>query len=404
VADDTSPETEKRSVWQVARLVAATLVAIALLAYVIGSTYWGPLSSCHQQVAPNGAVVTTCGAVGVSDAAVVVAVLLVVLLLLPDFAEVAIPGLISLKRRVAAQEERQQRLEQRFQSFAVASANPTTHIHLEPFLAPQGALEDRAAEAQDKRDALAAGEDTELVPPQPEVPADPESQQLAFGLLALWERLWIAEQEASSLAAKAQASGVTAYGPSFQVTPRTEALLRWYRAFASELTYIRAARNAVAHAQPIDKHTLRTALDLAGTVEEALREIESEQPALTTARGVAAREFEERVVEWLEQQGVVIESRRSGAAPGVVGVQDGIRVVAEIKMASRTLDRNRLRRWIEQTEKAAISPDGTNTRSMLVFTAPNVPPQTHQYATTQNRVEIYRETQPGHFEKLGPTV
>src|SRR4051794_6289793 len=112
--DRREPEARGRAWGRPIRLAAVGIVAACVLGYVLGSTYSRSLQSCNEQVASQtGQVVRVCHPVSASDAPVVIGLVLILVLLLPDFSEVAIPGLVSVKRRVAEQERRQDRLEER---------------------------------------------------------------------------------------------------------------------------------------------------------------------------------------------------------------------------------------------------------------------------------------------------
>jgi hypothetical protein len=115
--DQQAPEDGRRGWVRVIRLASVGIVGACVLGYVLASTYSRSLESCNEQVSSQtGHVVRVCHPVSASDAPVVIGLVLIGLLLLPDFAEVAIPGLVSLKRRVAEQERRQDRLRNTFGS------------------------------------------------------------------------------------------------------------------------------------------------------------------------------------------------------------------------------------------------------------------------------------------------
>lgn len=93
-----SPETQKKLRWFVAALILAGGTFLV-------SRGW---TMCEDKLATTGtnAVVRVCRPLAVTDPPVAGALLLVVLLLLPDLAEVGIPGFLTLKRRVEQQEEK----------------------------------------------------------------------------------------------------------------------------------------------------------------------------------------------------------------------------------------------------------------------------------------------------------
>jgi hypothetical protein len=93
-----SPETRKKLRWFVAALIVAGGTFLV-------SRGW---TMCEDKLATTGtnAVVRVCRPLAITDPPVAGALLLVVLLLLPDLAEVGIPGFLTLKRRVEQQEEK----------------------------------------------------------------------------------------------------------------------------------------------------------------------------------------------------------------------------------------------------------------------------------------------------------
>ncbi len=90
--------------WRPARWTSATLVVAGGAASVLASGW----AVCEQRLATVGAqaVVEVCRPPAMSDLPVVGGVVVVLLLLLPDLAEVGLPGFISLKRRVEDTEGR----------------------------------------------------------------------------------------------------------------------------------------------------------------------------------------------------------------------------------------------------------------------------------------------------------
>jgi hypothetical protein len=79
-------------------------VAIAILAVVAVATGW--VETCSDTVTDAGQVVRTCRAPEFGDGLVVAMLVVLLLLLLPDLAEVGVPGLFTLRRRVEEQESR----------------------------------------------------------------------------------------------------------------------------------------------------------------------------------------------------------------------------------------------------------------------------------------------------------
>jgi hypothetical protein len=82
----------------------ALAVLVALTAVVAIGT--GAAEVCADTLTPAGAVVRTCRAPQLPDGLVVATLVVLLLLLLPDLAEIGVPGLLTLRRRVEEQESR----------------------------------------------------------------------------------------------------------------------------------------------------------------------------------------------------------------------------------------------------------------------------------------------------------
>jgi hypothetical protein len=91
-----------RGWWRLARWLAAVLLLVAGAVGLIVSGW----AVCEDRLAAvgNQAVVRVCHSPALTDVPVLTGLLVVLLLLLPDLAEIGIPGFISLKRRVDDQE------------------------------------------------------------------------------------------------------------------------------------------------------------------------------------------------------------------------------------------------------------------------------------------------------------
>src|SRR5438105_431108 len=76
-----------------ASVLLALIALWAVLTYLLPS--W---RICREHVLDSGAVVNSCAPVGVDDLPVIGLVLLIALLLLPNVAELGLPGGISIKR------------------------------------------------------------------------------------------------------------------------------------------------------------------------------------------------------------------------------------------------------------------------------------------------------------------
>jgi hypothetical protein len=83
------------------------------------------IASCRQQLASNGLVVTVCGPVGTDDLVVVgLSLLLAGMFIWPDLSELGIPGLVTIKRRLAEQEQATRAVEADVQNLALAQPTP----------------------------------------------------------------------------------------------------------------------------------------------------------------------------------------------------------------------------------------------------------------------------------------
>ena len=125
-----SEDAGKFSGWQIARwLVCLAVVAATAIYYFVGVT---EATSCQQVLNAAGAVRQLCGPPSLT--AFVPSLLAIGLLLAPDLSELGISGLLSVKRKVTEQGERQSefaaelgRIEQRI---AIAQ-NSTSKIDLQ---------------------------------------------------------------------------------------------------------------------------------------------------------------------------------------------------------------------------------------------------------------------------------
>jgi hypothetical protein len=80
--------------------------AVAAVLVAIGFVGFGRAQVCSDSVTGSGAVVNTCRAPQATDGLVLGYALFVLLLLAPDLAELGVPGLFTLRRRVEEQESR----------------------------------------------------------------------------------------------------------------------------------------------------------------------------------------------------------------------------------------------------------------------------------------------------------
>lgn len=324
---------------------------------------------CQDQVTQAGSVTTVCQPVAATDAIVLIALLVIVLLLLPDFAEVAIPGLISLRRRVAETERRQDTLEQRLEATAQASAS----VYM-PLLVDEAALDVSLRRVR--------GEEEGVRPVEEETPIDPQTAVVGQELLTRWERLDAALRSAQ------QGVGDPRYRTSREMPPLE--LIEWARDYEEELNYVRAARNAIAHGQPIDPPTLDKALELARAIEEVLPQ---EPPLAQAVR------FEGLVREWLEREGYEIDPRSilAGAGFDFFARSGGQQIVIDVRLLRNRASAATLRAWVNRL-LSAQSRTGSS-RAMLVVSAPGLTTAARQVASV-TAVDVYVQTGPAAFELI----
>jgi hypothetical protein len=337
-----------------------------------------------------------CQPVSASDAPILVGVLLVALLLLPDFAEVAIPGLLSLKRRVELQARRQDQLEERLQM--AISQNTSVTNQMFPVLVDPATLRaasrrvDAVEGDEEEEQDVEVGGDAGL---EGGGRADDEQAlraRLAQELIVRWERLADAAARAEGLDMRFRSATLGSSGPSFSAPASTLDLIAWWRSFRKELEYVQGARNAVAHAQPLTLDTLQQAVELAEKLEDAL------PPGLSDAASgdarIAAVAFEERVAQWLREQGFEVERTRRGRAD-FVGRAGDRSVVVETKLARRPVPRSQLVAWVAQLQDAArqLGVD----RRILVIAAPGLTASAAKFLREPmpKEVEVYLEDEAG---------
>jgi hypothetical protein len=198
-----------------------------------------PFAVCRDKLTSTGAVVEVCGPVGTEDVVLVGFALLVTLLLVsPDLSEFSIPGLVSIKRRLAEQATRTGELERDLQRLEMTQqTNVSTTVMLPPNLA------ETASSAEKKAAAVAEGavpsEHHEL-DPRIRTPS-PERAVLEVQLLDAWETLvqYVGPPLVRGL-------DVASRRERFS-QPERELLDDWQRYFRDELQELRLARNTVAH-------------------------------------------------------------------------------------------------------------------------------------------------------------
>jgi hypothetical protein len=288
-------ERVKADTYRWPRWLTATVVLVGFIAGLLGSRF----HVCNDDTVTKGAETTvthTCKGPGVSDAEVVAIALFIVLLLVPDMSEVGVFG-VSLKRRLAAAEDKAsesvakaENLERQLQlqSVQVESLNQTLqhqsqlqsqrvetltenlqHLRVEMLTQNAAAaaahsqatgntmiiggetLRDLTIELPDKVSAFERG----VTPPKAKVDRraiTAQYPQLATRLIANWEDI----------------SELTELQPGSRWTDD----VRFTSTFQEELEVVRAARNTVAHAKPISPQDLRAAVDISDRLLETLRD------------------------------------------------------------------------------------------------------------------------------------
>jgi hypothetical protein len=400
---ETSPPqaeaTDRR--WRAARLTGAALVAIAMLAFLVLSGRHGELQACSQQLQPNSSIpVRVCGPLAATDPPVVVGLVLVLLLILPDFAEVAVPGFVSLRRRVDEQGRRQEKLEEHVR--LAVSQTATAHINqFLPTVADPKTFDELSrrvdrlegnSEIDDEPSTLSSDADRRTSDSLTTVPQDaadgPARTQpvmtpgaarsmLATELISRAERLADAARRAQqledSLGGRANSSD--------------EALRAWWGSFREELSYVQAARNSVAHAKPLEDDTLQSAVDLARRLDDALSQV-------IGSAGDSEAALVARVRAWLMGAGVQVHAAAIDSGLDLTGSEGGRAVLVEVRLVAGEVTRFRLTGWVDRFESAAAQ--FPQARCILVVSGSRVRRQALQYALASH-VEIYFEAQLGEF-------
>ncbi len=249
-----------RWVWKLIRWAAV----LAILAFGALSAWRGTLEVCKDTalVANNVVVIEpTCGGATATDAVVIIGGVAILLLILPDMQEAGAFG-FSLKRKVVEQAKKQKALDQKLDLLSVrvdtaASATATASIQVEKLVLAEQVLAAPAAVAAKAGVFALEGEGLQYLLMQDAVATveaveTPENAVAKQNLIRTWERVEFAMAALPSAASR-----------------------RFQAVFADELRAVRAARNAVAHAQPIATAPMEAALE-AG--RELLRVAESPPP------------------------------------------------------------------------------------------------------------------------------
>jgi hypothetical protein len=260
------------------------ILAMALLVFgaIGGLLNW--FNTCEQTVLGSGDIKTICRDPSISDAAVVFAGILFLLLIAPDFDEAGLFG-FALKRRVEQQEKKQQALEgqvglisTRVNTMASSTATSTTNVYYAP--APEAIEKAKESLSEKEAELGRAGAEQGLAGP---LAMSTSTVSRILERLAIAERLVEeptaladADLRAQLLAVWEELNTLVFPAPRGLVDLVEDRRREPFRAlFADELEIVRAARNACAHAQPIDRASLEEAVGignrLLGIAREAFR-------------------------------------------------------------------------------------------------------------------------------------
>jgi hypothetical protein len=266
------------------RWASAFLLAAALAALVTATYFVPQLASCRDEVANTGnqALARACGPVETNDiVAVGLWLFVILLLLLPDLSEFGIAGLLTVKRKVAEVEKRQESLERTMAISLAANQQLTvTQLFYPPSLAPDGSEASPARrEAEDKTERLGkaasagVGADADTTRQLMELRRVSEERAvLESRLIAAWERissyLFPVPDRSGRMTAEQQAQfdDLTSSG--------IEVVRDWREIYRREIDIARAARNTVVHQpQNLSDAEVREALGVAMAVLAGLDDL-----------------------------------------------------------------------------------------------------------------------------------
>jgi hypothetical protein len=256
----------KASRWDIARWVGAAAVAVVAALFYFHAV--DHQSICHQQLAREGAtaVVQVCGPPRLLDLAPFA--LLIAVLLWPDLGELAVAGLFTLRRRVAAQEQRQQvtenrllQVDQQLTQLAVLSQTQTAIGAVNHYYAADQEELKRNIEAKEAKEAKGAdqkaGADQKEGGAVDKRRSRPEVDQ-EEGPKLLGEFL----REYAELEPYLLPAGGRPRAEFEDLDPDRRSLIEdWRGMFKSEIAALRQTRNAIVHRpDSISPDTLRGAI------------------------------------------------------------------------------------------------------------------------------------------------
>jgi hypothetical protein len=256
-----SAASPSRGRWITALRRAGAVLALVILAGLVARSYLVPAAEvCRDVAGADAGVVRLCGPVGPQDLpALGLFLLLVVVLLLPDFSEVAIPGLVTLKRAVEEQAKRTDSIEARL---SIQQTN-TTNVYPPDLGKIARDVESRNAELSTRAEAggTAAQRPPVFLPDGLPITLPSPDRALAEAeILRTWEILqpflpprgdaWVALQRRRRDVASPEQLD-SAYGD-------------WYYVYREDLETFRTLRNTVVHVpQNLTDKQVREGADLA---------------------------------------------------------------------------------------------------------------------------------------------
>lgn len=256
-------ETEEAgsSSWPSARQIIGGVIATVALVFILATYFFEDLQVCRDRLVDSGQTAEICGPVGNDDLVFVGIALLVALLFFwPDFSEISLPGLVTLKRRVEKQEERTDELARIIQQLSVSQTMTVQVIPADPRELKESADEKLSQVEQGNVPTVAEEPSLQLRQPTP------ERAVLEAILLRSWERI-------AEYAQPARGRGRAIVWSDEEYLPAW--LRQWRRTFAEEIEGLRLARNTVAHRpENLSDEGLRRWLEVANTL---LRSIETER-------------------------------------------------------------------------------------------------------------------------------
>jgi hypothetical protein len=234
---------------------------------------------CSTKSIHGGAAETTCRPPAVGDAGVIGVGLLVALLIWPEMGEIGAFG-VSLKRRVDEAEKvaeagvrRVGELENlisvqqlRLDNAVTANTASTAQASVNSFLLDASAMQALQEQFSTKGQEYLSGHAPRVT--RPKLEASDDIDKLAMQLIRRWEELDILLGMTAMRSRQRPDGQIRDQLPDHHIE-------RFLGVFSEEISFVRLARNTVAHARPISKEQLESAVK---TAEELLRLAKAPQP------------------------------------------------------------------------------------------------------------------------------